>query len=360
MKGSADEGPLLDLLWLRPGLVGGSETYVISLLEAMAEAGHTLDLAVPPGLTSARPEVTSRHRCHEVSVRGGRPGRILLARRHFAGDPSRVVHHLGGTVPSRGSALRLATIYDAQVYDLPQNFGLVKRQYLRRALPAAVSRAQVVCVMSEFVASSLELHLGLERARVRVVPPGFHAAPADGDRTGVPDAPYLLYPAVTWPHKRHRFLLDVLDAVDDADLRLVFTGGRGSAHEAVLDAIQTSPHRDRVMHLGRVPGHRLQRLYHHAEALVFPSAYEGFGQPVVEAMAAGCPVVTSRAGALVEVAGAAGQNPPLDAHAWAVAIAAARGSERARWVTAGVERAAQYSMESSAEAQLAVYDELLG
>src|SRR5205823_2212382 len=106
--------------------------------------------------------------------------------------------------------------------------------------------------------------------------------------------PFLLYPANWWPHKNHERLLEAFAAVrrERPEVRLVLTG---SDHPGGLP--------QGVSSLGRVSDERLADLYRSAAALVFPSLYEGFGLPPLEALACGCPVAVSRAGALPEVCG---------------------------------------------------------
>jgi glycosyltransferase involved in cell wall biosynthesis len=127
------------------------------------------------------------------------------------------------------------------------------------------------------------IHLGIDHERFR---------PDGGARE-----PFLLYPANRWPHKNHERLFEAVARVrrERPELTLVLTG---SGHEG-------KPAPDGVVVRGRVAPEELVRLYRTASALVFPSLYEGFGQPPLEAMACGCPVAASRAGALPEVCGEA-------------------------------------------------------
>ena len=125
------------------------------------------------------------------------------------------------------------------------------------------------------------IHLGLDHERFR---------PGAGERE-----PFLLYPANPWPHKNHERLFEALALVrrKRPELRLVLTG---TGHEG-------RPVPPGVDVRGRVPDEELARLYQRASLLVFPSLYEGFGQPPLEAMACGCPVAVSTAGSLPEVCG---------------------------------------------------------
>ena len=149
--------------------------------------------------------------------------------------------------------------------------------------------------------------------------PGHGAVTAEADlrrRYALGDGPVLVYPAVTHPHKNHRFLLDLLrERWTDPDLRLVLIGGVGDAEAAVTGCADL-----RVCRLGRVPAADRNGLIAMAEALVFPSRYEGFGAPLIEAMALGTPVVAAATTAIPEVVGDAGLVLPLELDAWAGAL----------------------------------------
>ncbi|HEX9257993.1 MAG TPA: glycosyltransferase family 1 protein, partial [Acidimicrobiales bacterium] len=161
--------------------------------------------------------------------------------------------------------------------------------------------------------------------------------------------PYLVYPAVTHPHKNHITLLHALVKLRKhrPDLRLVCAGGRGNAHEEVLASIDALGLNDSVVVPGRVSPADRDSLVAHADVLVFPSVFEGFGAPVLEAMYLGTPVVAAAATALPEVVGDAGVLvPPTDANAYVEAVEALladptrgnalreAGRRRASWFTA--------------------------
>jgi glycosyltransferase involved in cell wall biosynthesis len=170
------------------------------------------------------------------------------------------------------------------------------------------------------------IHLGVDLDRF---------SPAD-----VPREPFLLYPANRWPHKNHETLFQALELLPD--YRLVLTGYDGPVPEGV-----DSP--------GRVGADELVDLYRRAAALVFPSRYEGFGQPVLEALACGCPVACSDLPPLREVAGdAAVYFEPHEPES----IAAATREAIARGGASGPARAAGFTWDETARRHDAVYREL--
>ena len=164
-----------------------------------------------------------------------------------------------------------------------------------------------------------------------------------------------MYPAITHPHKGHRLLVELLAGPwADPDLVLVLLGAAGAADDAVSEAIATLGVGDRIVRPGRVPAADRDGLIALAEALVFPSEYEGFGAPVLEAMALGTPVVCSDRAALPEVAGDAGVVLPPTVEAWADALAKVAAT-RDELVERGRQRAARYTVAASGRALAAAY-----
>ena len=196
-------------------------------------------------------------------------------------------------IPRRSGVPTVASILDLQHELHPQFFSRAERAYRRVAYRAAARESRLVIAISEHVKETIVEHLGVEAERVRVVYLGIdldRLLPGEGPRK-----PFLLYPANGWPHKNHAGLLKAFGLLraERPDLRLVLTGSG-------LDKLPTA---DGVEVRGHVPRDELIDLYRTAQALVFPSLYEGFGLPPLEAMACGCPVAVSRVGALPEICG---------------------------------------------------------
>ena len=187
--------------------------------------------------------------------------------------------------------------------------------------------------------------------------------PAPGDlrvRYGIGNRRVLVFPAMTHPHKGHRFLVGLMATRwKDDDLVLVLLGGRGDADAEVARAIVELGVADRVIRPGRVSAVDRDGLIALAEALVFPSQYEGFGAPVLEAMALGTPVVTSDQAALPEVAGDAALVLPLDPDGWADALGTV-AARRDDLIRRGRARAAMFTTEASGTALAAAYRQAAG
>jgi glycosyltransferase involved in cell wall biosynthesis len=227
-------------------------------------------------------------------------------------------------------------------------FPRAERAFRALAYHRSARSAARIVVSSAFVRDRATERLGLDPASIRVIPFGIdrsRLAPGDEQRE-----PFLLYPARAWPHKNHDRLFEAFALVrrERPDLRLVLTGGGHSA----------SPPEGVEIH-GHVTPEQLVSLYRRASALVFPSLYEGFGQPPLEAMACGCPVACSDAASLPEVCGdAARYFDPKDVEGIAAAVLDVLADPEP-WGRRGLERAAQFTWERTARAHEDVYRELL-
>lgn len=357
--------PVVNLLWCRPGRVGGSEEYLARQLVGLRGVAPPIAprLIVPPGYADAHPELA--HLDVETAPRwtGRRAGRLLAEWIWLPGrlGGADVVHHGGGTGPSRSPGPVVLTIHDLQYLTFPRYFSTARLRYLRAAMPPSVRRATVVATPTEFVKATVVDAFGIDPASVVVVPHGVDVGgrmPSEAvlrQRYGLGDRRVLVFPAITHPHKGHLFLLDVLAAAwTHPDIVLVLLGGEGAAEADVRAAIARLGLADRVVRPGRVPAEDRDGLIALAEALVFPSEYEGFGAPVLEAMALGTPVVCSDAAALPEVAGDAAVVRPLAREAWAGALDDV-GAERAGLIERGRLRAALFTATTSGAALARAY-----
>lgn len=314
---------------------------------------------------TAGPRIGSTRAGRAVALVGARANSRRLARR-FSPDVGLIHYPLTLGVPS----VRLPTIlslHDVQHHDLPEHFSRAERLWRRLFYDGPASRATLVHTLSEYSKSRIVARLGVHPDRVVVIPLAVDhqrfrpAASAHESEMLLPlrlPARFLFYPATLWPHKNHLQLLAALAAVDDDALHLVLCGGAYGRLSHVLDAAARLGVGDRVRHLGFVSDRALPAVYRRATALVFPSTYEGFGAPPLEAMASGCPVASSRAGPLAEVCGeAALELVPDDAGQMAGAITRLVADEalRSQLRQAGLQRAAAFSWAAVADAHLLAY-----
>jgi glycosyltransferase involved in cell wall biosynthesis len=249
----------------------------------------------------------------------------------------------------RGTGTPAATsILDLQHELFPQFFSRAERGYRRVAYRAAVRESRCVIAISEHVKETIVERLGVPPERVRVIHLGIdleRLRPSD-----MPREPFLLYPANGWPHKNHLRLLEAFGLLrrERPELWLVLTGS-GLEHLPAIDGVHVR---------GHVPGEELLGLYRTASALVFPSLYEGFGLPPLEAMASGCPVASSDAGALPEVlADAPAYFDPIDPEEIAAAVSRVLKDPRP-FTEAGLVRAREFTWDACARKHDDVYEEL--
>ena len=366
MQSRVNNKVLVNLLWCVPGQVGGSEEYLVRQLLGLAEQPQqrwTLTAAVARGLAAAHPELTGVARMIEPSFDSRSRVRRIVGEttwlRRASADVA-LVHHGGGTAPLRARRPYVLTVHDLQFRTYPQYFSRAKRAYLSAVIPRSVRGAAVVTVPSAYVRDSVIAAYKPLAERVVVVPHGIEPAlanevtPAEElrERYGLGEGPIVVYPAITHPHKNHRFLLALMrERWTDPDLRLVLPGGVGAAEHEVAAA--TDP---RVVRLGRVSPADRNGLLKMSDALVFPSEYEGFGAPLIEAMALGAPVICSDATCIPGVVGDAGLVLPLELDAWAGALGEAR-RRRAELVAAGRQRALAFTSLASGAALAAAYEQ---
>ena len=298
--------------------------------------------------------------------------------------PVDVFHTSDWAHPPQRSGATVTTVHDLGPLDHPEWYapGVVERH--REVNAETVRRAHRIVTVSNFTRERLLHHYPAAEGRVIVVPSGvspeFRAEPAPesvepGLESGVPE-PFLLYVGSAEPRKNLDGLLRIFRqvAASESDLHLVIAGITGREGARVVDGasvwtVDPVARADldpataaRVTTLGLVDRHHLIALYRRARAFVFPSLYEGFGLPVLEAMATGCPVVASKAAAVSEVAGdAAALVDPQDEGAFSKAVLeVATSPERRRQLrVAGLARAAQFSWASTARRTREAYLEAL-
>lgn len=359
-------GVAVNLTWCLPGSVGGSEEYLVRQLLGVASQGVRATLFAPRGFPSAHPELTSVHEIVEAShTCTSRPRRVLTESTwlHRRTRGASLVHHGGGTLPARFRRPTLLTVHDLQYLQFPEYFPKSRLAYLQGVVPRSVKRATLVAVPTGFVRTTVVNAFGIDPERVVVVPHGVDdslerdATPPDELRArfGLDDRPIVVMPAATHPHKGHRFLIEVADRHWSHDgVRLVLIGGVGAADASVRRSLAESRVARSVVHLGRVSDRDRNGLMKLAEALVFPSEYEGFGAPVIEAMQLGTPVVTSDRACLPEVVGDAGLVLPLQEDVWASVPEHVR-ARRDELVERGRRRVRDFSIEASGRALATAY-----
>jgi len=308
---------------------------VFTLVHATAGAGPApyaevaLTAFAPGGEVRVRRVPIGRRRLDQLWYRL----RVPMPVQVFGGRAD-VVYSPDFAVPPAGRTPRLPTIHDLAYLVCPERVPPRLRDYLAAVVPRQVADAARVLAVSETTRRDLVERLGVAEERIAIVPNGvderfFAAGPLSVDERqtlGVPAA-YLLSVGSVEPRKDHETLFAAVRRLGPDTPPVVVAGSHGWNAEAILDGAAGLIAAGRVVVVGRVAEEMLPGLYAGAEAVVYPSWYEGFGLPVVEALAAGVPTVASTAPALREVAGdAALFAPPGDPAALAEMIEAALGS----------------------------------
>jgi glycosyltransferase involved in cell wall biosynthesis len=352
-----------------PDPPGGAGRYVLALAEALSRRSD-VDLTVVCRREDASrwPEPTA---ARAPALRPLRLGWEQVALPQVVRGLTVEVHHGPHyTMPLALGLPAVVTIHDLSFFTHPEWHQRTKVAFFRSAIRVSAARASALVAVSHATAGLLE-DLARPRAPVHVIPHGVDHArfqPEDRDddeaaraRAGVTQ-PYVAFVGTLEPRKDVPTLVRAFDRVAQGQpgLTLVLAGARGWGADAVDQAVAGAHHGDRIRLLGYVEEKDMPALLRGAAAVVYPSLEEGFGLPVLEAMACGAPVVTTSGTVMEEVAGGAALlAPPGDARRLAAALEAALegGAERR---ALGLEVAARHSWEASAEAHAAVYRSVAG
>jgi O-antigen biosynthesis alpha-1,2-mannosyltransferase len=267
-----------------------------------------------------------------------------------------IFHGLNQRLPRTPFRRRVTTFHDLFVLSGEYSTPEFRERFAAQAREAAAGSDHIIAV-SQFTASQITEFLGVDPARITVIHHGIksRALPA------LPREPIVLHVGAIQKRKNVAGLVKAF-ACSPPEWRLVLAGSAGFGAEETLQAIEQSPCRERISVTGYVDEEALAGWYARARILAFPSFDEGFGMPVLEAMAAAVPVITSNRPSMVEVAGeAALMVDPHDQQQLADALARLMASEdlQRELVVRGEKRAAGFSWERAARATLAVYRELL-
>lgn len=284
----------------------------------------------------------------------------------FAGAAD-VYHFPNFVVPPLTSGRSVVTIHDVSFLRMPETTEEGNLRYLRSRIADTVKSADAIVAVSDFSAREVvelldadprkvhSIHQGISE---RFTPPGEDDVRKVRESYGL-ERPYLLTVGTLEPRKNHVFLMDVFERMKDFDGDLVIVGAMGWKCEPILERMRSSSCASRIRYLEYVPEDRLCGLYGGAEVFLFPSLYEGFGFPPLEAMACGTQVISSPGGSLREVlAEGALLVEPGDADEWAARVSGAIGdnsqSERGR------QQASKYTWREAARKTWAVYEKVHG
>ena len=366
----------INLLWLVPGVVGGSETYTTRLLHGLVERSSEIDytLFALPQFAGAHTDLAKSFKIAFAPVTGHWKSFRIAGENSWLAAQSRrrhidLLHHAGGTVPLVRGTRSVLTIHDLQYLYYPEYFTKAKLNYLKKMVPRSAEVARLILTPSEFSRRTVIERLNIDPSIVVVVPHGIspRTVKASGDvreRYGI-SGRYFLYPAITYPHKNHLVLIDAFAKVLEhyPDTMLVLTGAKGSMEVRIAKEVAKLGIHDKVLRLGYIPSADLDALYMEAVAMTFPSRFEGFGAPVLEAMARCCPVIAANATATPEVVEDTGiLASPDNSDQWAQAMAYLLTDDvrREELAESGLSRAGEFTWSRAADVLEDSYRHALG
>lgn len=354
----------VNLLALVPGRQGGIEQYARRLLSALARDGrHELAVFLPEAAADALGDAPGVR----VHAYGGSFTDAAINRAVAAEGIDLLWYPWVSGAPLRAAVPAVVTVADLQHVHLPENFTEKDREDRDRSYFVAAHAARALITFSRHTRDDVVATYGVSPDRVHPIPLALGQDWEGAGPTGGELAPlraaygtgFLLYPAHTWPHKDHLLLLRALRRLADEarTCQLVLTGSWEAG--PVADAVRLLGLTDRVVNLGVVAPPVLRGLYRLAGGVVFPSRFEGFGMPLLEAMQAGVPVLSSDATSLPEVGGDAVlyfRAGDLDALTDGLRQLLDDPALRQSLVARGTERVREFSWERTAAATLGAFE----
>jgi glycosyltransferase involved in cell wall biosynthesis len=275
-------------------------------------------------------------------------------------------------MPLFGDVPAVVTIHDLSPFLFPQTFRRVNRVYTRWAIKVACRNARHLIAVSEFTKQEIVrwLHVPPERITVtyngvdeRFAPPSAADIAAFRQRTGLPER-FILFIGTLEPRKNLPNLLEAYARIaNDTDAPLIIGGGKGWLYDEIFAKAEQLNLGNKIRFAGFIDDADLPLWYAAATVFTLPSLYEGFGIPLIEAMACGTPVVTSSSSSLPEVVGDAGLIvSPTDPDQLAEALLRMVRDDqlRAEYAERGLARARRFSWVETAERTLAVYRQVVG
>jgi glycosyltransferase involved in cell wall biosynthesis len=375
------------LVDFNPGRMGGVETYLRNLVSwlVLNDHGNRYTLVCTDQNVGYFQELLGRADTLVFKNRKNSPQKLgrSLVRKLTGVDPIRVacdragldlLHNPFTSVRCLGAKTPLiVTFHDIQHRFFPQFFREKDVALRDRNSRKAALGASFLIADSEYTKLTLQEAYGVAESQMQVVPLGVgeeyrpltdQALLAEERRTLGLEKPFLYYPAATWLHKNHANLLAALKilAARGFDGELVLTGVATKARDGLLAQIGELGLSERVRVLGYLPYEKLPVIYNLARLTVFPSLFEGFGMPVLEAMACGCPVACSDVTSIPEVGGDAVRYfDPTSPEQIASTVAELWEDEAslADLGRRGLERAARFSWAETARQTLEVYQSVL-
>jgi glycosyltransferase involved in cell wall biosynthesis len=376
----------IDTLSIVPGEVAGGTTYLTNLIQHLAEIDDDNRYVLFLSSTNAAVFETDKLTFERVVLRINTKNRLLRTLFEQLALPILtllqkidVMFFPGNIIPLFAPCKSVLTVHDLSTEYYMTNFPEYAKEgrsiyakSLAWMVKHSCSRADRIITDSDFSKAQITKHFAMDRKKIAVVTLGsphlervFEKGSCERilQRYDI-DSSYVLYVGTLAKHKNLERLLEAFAKMKRGQKiphKLVLAGRKGSGYDDLLRKIRTVKMGEDVVLTGYVPDADLQAIYSNADLFIFPSLYEGFGLPLLEAMSYGVPVVSSNAGPLPEVAGnAALFFDPLDVDAMAQAIEKMLKdlSLRSELIKRGYERVKDFSWEDTARKTLAVFEEV--
>ncbi len=283
-----------------------------------------------------------------------------------------IVHGTNYNIYPYKKPVKVMTIYDLTCIKYPQYINSVVKTYFKR-VQRCLQWTDLVITISESSKRDIVEYLNFDADRVWVTPLASRYAGEDGEWSNLEQPqvdydfsrPYLLFVSTLEPRKNIVAIVEAFNYLKEKyriEQQLVLIGQKGWKYKPIFDAIASSPYNNEIHHLNYLGDRDVAWFYQHADVFVYPSHYEGFGLPVLEAMTWGAPVVTSNTSSLPEVAGDAAlqidPNEPLEL-AEAILQILESSEFRQTLITKGKAQAKRFSWENTAKETLAAYRYIL-
>jgi glycosyltransferase involved in cell wall biosynthesis len=351
----------------------GIGIYIQNLVSSLSglNTSHRFVLYVP---VADRGKVTLPANWEERGTRYGKysAGEFMLYGRQIRSEEVDLFHEPHYTLPLGLRGRSVVTIHDLIHLKLPQYFTSLQRGYARMMIGHAVRNAGAVIAVSTKTKEDIVEMFRVREERVTVIHNGINASFQRLEEAVIRQfrqelglrCPYVLFVGNVKPHKNVATLLKAFSRLRQRypDLRLVFAGGKCFGDQSLSLLARELRIVDYILDLGQIEGRELLGVYNAAEMLILPSYYEGFGFPVLEAMACGVPTVISNGGSLPEVAGDASMicDPfEPDSFVQAMETLLTDSSRRTELVSRGKERVSHFSWQEAAKQTLNAYERVL-
>ena len=371
----------INTLFLIPGKVGGSEIYLRNLLRNLTMIDRENEYILFTNMENSGTFKISQDNFREVlcPIRANfRPARVLWEQFVLPFQIKKykieVLHSPGYTAPILTSCHSVGTIHDMNYFYYPEDFPRLTTMFLKLLVPLAARRSDKIITVSKNSKKDIVKILKVPESKICVIyEAGSSQLPVPiaveervkvrekfKERYGI-DKKFILTVSVSHPHKNlHRLIeaYEILWKKYQIAYQLVIVGIKGRSQSGLVNFVKERSLGKKVIFTGWISNEDLSSLYSEAQLFVFPSLFEGFGIPVLEAMTHGTPVVSSNAASLPEVVGGAALlvDPySVDEIAEAMHRVLTKENLRANLVKKGLKRASQFSWERTAGETLAVY-----